>query len=423
MMKRLAIIVLLIFGLTACEKNSNEEVLITDTNKISGVKETTYPEYEQGVDEDDSFTKGYNLPVDEIEGQEAEIECREIMNMISEVYQSADKGTASNVVIDDETMNEIKDMLSGAGYLVADTDLYASMRNYNAMDQFLNNCTSGKSGEVVLFLVRIDGGITRSKYFFDGEDMYELCTIASWSEKIEPIISSVSYTRIKEWKYTEKGWFCYELCVPEYPEVSEMVDGSNLIRVKPMMKELRELSERYVLGLGYQGNNILCSNWDLDHLDILDYNGMFEYLYSMKYQKRFNSKKYTNGIPKDEFEDLIMEYIPVTKEQIMKYAAFDEENQTYIWVRLGCFNYAPTFFGTSVPEVTKVRENEDGTITLTVDAVCEMVLCDDAVITHELTIKVNEDGSFQYIQNRILNGTENISDYQYRISGEYREEK
>ena len=75
MMKRLAIIVLLIFGLTACEKNSNEEVLITDTNKISGVKETTYPEYEQGVDEDDSFTKGYNLPVDEIEGQEAEIEC------------------------------------------------------------------------------------------------------------------------------------------------------------------------------------------------------------------------------------------------------------------------------------------------------------------------------------------------------------
>ena len=343
--------------------------------------------------------------------------------MISEVYQSADKGTASNVVIDDETMNEIKDMLSGAGYLVADTDLYASMRNYNAMDQFLNNCTSGKIGEVVLFLVRIDGGITRSKYFFDGEDMYELCTIASWSEKIEPIISSVSYTRIKEWKYTEKGWFCYELCVPEYPEVSEMVDGSNLIRVKPMMKELRELSERYVLGLGYQGNNILCSNWDLDHLDILDYNGMFEYLYSMKYQKRFNSKKYTNGIPKDEFEDLIMEYIPVTKEQIMKYAAFDEENQTYIWVRLGCFNYAPTFFGTSVPEVTKVRENEDGTITLTVDAVCEMVLCDDAVITHELTIKVNEDGSFQYIQNRILNGTENISDYQYRISGEYREEK
>ena len=32
----------------------------------------------------------------------------------------------------------------------------------------------------------------------------------------------------KEWKYTDKGWFCYELCVPEPPEVSEIVDGSSV---------------------------------------------------------------------------------------------------------------------------------------------------------------------------------------------------
>ncbi|MBR1598467.1 MAG: hypothetical protein IJ661_06155 [Lachnospiraceae bacterium] len=368
--------------------------------------------------EDGSNSKGYNLSVDETERQEAEIECLEVMNMISVIYRSADKGTASNVVISDETINEIKDTLERSGCSVTDSGLYTSMRNYNAVDKFLKNCILGKGGEAVLYLVRTDGGVTRKKYLFDGEDMYELCTIASWSEEIEPIISSVSFTGIKEWKYTEKGWFCYELCVPEYPEVSEMVDGSNLIRVKPMMKELREISEKYVLGLGYQGNNMLCSNWDSDHLDILDFNGLFEYLYSMKYQKRFNSRIYSDGIPKDEFEDLIMEYIPITKEQIMKYAMFDEENQTYTWVRLGCFNYAPAFFGTSVPEVTKVKDNKDGTITLTVDAVCEMVLCDDAVVTHELTIKVNEDGSFQYIQNRILNGIENIPDYQYRIGRE-----
>ena len=45
-----------------------------------------------------------------------------------------------------------------------------------------------------------------------------------------------------------------------------------------------------------------------------------------------------------------------------------------------------------------------------------MVVCDDAVITDELRIKANEDGSFQYIQNRILNGIENIPDYQYRMA-------
>ena len=109
-------------------------------------------------------------------------------------------------------------------------------------------------------------------------------------------------------------------------------------------------------------------------------------------------------------------YLPITAEQIRDYAVFDEENQTYYWVRLGCFNYAPTFFGTSLPEVVDIKENEDGTVTLTVEAVCDMVICDDAVITHELTVRFAEDGSFQYLGNEILNDEiMQIPDYQYRI--------
>ena len=106
----------------------------------------------------------------------------------------------------------------------------------------------------------------------------------------------------------------------------------------------------------------------------------------------------------------------MTSVQIREYAVFDEEKQTYEWMRLGCFNYAPTYFGTSLPEVTDIRENADGTITLTVDAVCDMVLCDDAIITHELTIQVKEDGSFQYLGNQILyDGIRYIPEYQYRF--------
>ena len=136
----------------------------------------------------------------------------------------------------------------------------------------------------------------------------------------------------------------------------------------------------------------------------------------MKYQAEFPFENYSNGIPKEEFESLIMEYLPVTKKQIRKYAVFDKKNKTYSWERLGCFNYAPTFFGTSLPEVINIKENKDNTITLTVEAVCDMVICDDAVITHELTIKFAENGSFQYLKNEILNdGIMNIPDYQYRI--------
>lgn len=45
-----------------------------------------------------------------------------------------------------------------------------------------------------------------------------------------------------------------------------------------------------------------------------------------------------------------------------------------------------------------------------------MVLNDEAIITHELTIKENADGSFMYMGNKIQNdGINRIPDYQYRI--------
>ena len=98
---------------------------------------------------------------------------------------------------------------------------------------------------------------------------------------------------------------------------------------------------------------------------------------------------------------------------------FDEEAKMYAWAPLGCGNYAPNFFGTSVPEVVEVRENPDGTVTLTVNAVCDMVICDDALITHDLTVKFKEDGSFQYLGNEIRKeDRNNVPEYQYRVKGE-----
>ena len=45
-----------------------------------------------------------------------------------------------------------------------------------------------------------------------------------------------------------------------------------------------------------------------------------------------------------------------------------------------------------------------------------MILYNEAVITHELTIKENEDGSFTYLGNKILSDDLcNVPDYQYRV--------
>lgn len=92
-------------------------------------------------------------------------------------------------------------------------------------------------------------GIGREKFIYDGKDMFLLASNASWDDNGKPIITFVSYTRIKKWRYSRKGWFCYELCVPEYPDVTEMVDGSCLIRIKPMSDNKRKLSRKCVRGL------------------------------------------------------------------------------------------------------------------------------------------------------------------------------
>ncbi len=401
--------------LCACNNNGNMK------NEYAGkTGENEQKEYAESTDEeadtDRKIEKGYDLPIDARQWEEAEEDCKEMMGLISELYKNADKGCASNVVIADEVIDQMVEKLKATGCPVTITEIYSNMENHKKLEDFLNDSLAGNSGSAIVYEIHSDGGIGRYKYSYDGKDMYVLSAKAAWSDDDKPVMTYISYTRIKEWRFTDKGYFCYELCVPEYPEVTEIVDGSCMVRVKPITEENREMSEKYVLGLAYQGNNLLCSDWDADHMENLDYNGMYEYLYAMKYQEQFPSENYPNGIPKGEFERLIMEYFPITTEKIQSYAAFDEQKQTYVWERLGCFNYAPTYFGTSFPEVTDIRENKDGTVTLTVDAVCSMILCDDAVITHELTVRCAEDGSFQYLGNKILDdGISNIPEYQYRI--------
>ena len=67
-----------------------EEVPFTETTK-TGEKEATK-----------QWEKGYDLPIDEWEIDEAENDCSAMMERIYEIYNEADKGTASNVVLADE---------------------------------------------------------------------------------------------------------------------------------------------------------------------------------------------------------------------------------------------------------------------------------------------------------------------------------
>lgn len=399
----------------SCSQKTND-VKKTSSQHEKKLKSVPNNNTKEDVISEEDLEKGYDLPVSAQENEEATRDSMQIMSGLEHIYRNADKGDSLNVVLDNKSICKIIKKIKQQGYSVTVSEDYSNMENYKRFSSFLAKAQKKQKGSGVIYEVHSEGSIGREKFIYDGKEMFLLASNASWDDNGKPIITFVSYTRIKKWRYSRKGWFCYELCVPEYPEVMEMVDGSCLIRIKPMSDNKRKLSRKCVRGLAYQGNNILCSNWDQEHMQKIDYNGLYEYLYAMKYKKKFNGKKYPSGIPKDQFEQLIMEYLPVSREDIEKYASYNEKKKTYDWMRLGCFNYAPNFFGTSIPEVTKIKHNSNGTVTLTVDAVCEMVLCNEAVITHELTVKFNKDGSFRYLGNKILNGgIKKIPEYQYRI--------
>lgn len=376
------------------------------------------------------YEKGYDLPIVESEQREAEEDCKSVMKKISGLYSQVYEGDPKETALSDEMRVEMLKALETVERPILSGSYSACVFHYEMMENFLKKCMEGEKGEIESYELYEDGSIGRRKFSFDGTDMYILYTNAVWRKDGEPAIASHSYNRIKKWSYTDKGWFIFEYCVPEQPEVSEYVNGNAMIRIKPQNKTFAHIAERYLFPIGYQGNNLFCSDWDAENMEKLDYNALYQYLYALEYGKRLEAESYMRDIPAEEFEQLLMKYLPVTAEQLRRYAVYDSENQTYAWVRPGCGNYEPNTFGTSMAEITAMQENADGTITLTVDAVCEM-LGSDAVITHLLTVAWHpnesssedpckwspEDGDIQYLKNQILgDGLEQIPPYQYRIN-------
>ncbi|MDD3414916.1 MAG: DUF6070 family protein [Lachnospiraceae bacterium] len=182
--------------------------------------------------------KGYDLPINPEEQKEAENDCKILLEKIRAIYEQADKGKSINVVLSDETKTEMLEVLKETGQPLIVTTLYTNMENAEKIEKFIETSEQQKSGEVVMYDLCADGGLNREKFSYDGKDMYVFSTRMTWNEQNEPMIIGSSYTRIKNWEYTDKGWFHYELCVPEYPEVSEDENGTTTVTIDAVCERI-----------------------------------------------------------------------------------------------------------------------------------------------------------------------------------------
>jgi len=108
--------------------------------------------------------------------------------------------------------------------------------------------------------------------------------------------------------------------------------------------------------------------------------------------------------------------LPVTREELREYAAYDSDSGMYEWIDLGVGNRTLGAIVSCIPEVTAAEKNDDGTMTLTVDAVCES-MADDSFLTHCLVIRTDEAGNVRYLSNKVEEGArkETLPEYIYRI--------
>lgn len=174
----LFVLLIVIVGIEK-RKSGSENMIAGNTKETKDTNQEARAQWE----------KGYDLPLEEAEQAEAVTECKKMMEQIQSIYKLADKGEASNVVLQGETMFEMQKAMMETGCPVSVTVAYSAMGNYEKADQFLTDCKKGKSGSAVIYDVRQDGGINRMKFIYDGTDMSVVSTSGVWVENDAPGIA------------------------------------------------------------------------------------------------------------------------------------------------------------------------------------------------------------------------------------------
>ncbi|WP_167958813.1 DUF6070 family protein [Anaerosporobacter faecicola] len=404
--------------LTACsqdhkDKKANHTPQTEEEEFVSVYEQENY-ESSKDIEGQDTQEKEYNLPISDEESKQIEEECLTYLADYEELFQVCEEKNPEDVVVDEQTQIAIMDRLAAHGNPVVATYLQVNMRNDAVMEEFIQTVEAGKESKVTVYEVNMDGSIGRLEFCYTGEKMIFTYAHGLWEDG-QSHVSTMSRARVLSWDYTKKGWFFYELCVPEPPVVAEEVGGTAVLRVKPMNSEYQKICDAYIAPIGYQGTNLFLTDWSEGHYGEMDFNDAFEYLYKMQYQKAVVPEDFDEGVPEELFEEVLTNYLPITKKECKKLAVYDKQQKIYPWWPLGCGNYAPDMYGTPIPEVVSIENKDNGILIVTVEAVWEEYATDCA-FRHEVTLREEEDGTVTFLGNTITDISEtSLPQYTHRL--------
>ena len=332
--------------------------------------------------------------------------CDDIAEVYREIY--ADAGRA-DMILDLETMKKLLSRLGEKGYVAVDSENQIDMVGADQVRVFCGAVDAQEDAELTIIEAIYTGGFR--KYDLQAKDGKVDVTRGYYEYGEDGVlknISTVSYLA-DFWQYTEEGYLLFE--GNYYSEESYVLTLSDVpertaLRVQPLDEECRELNRKYILPVGYQQNNMFLVDWAEEGFGELDFYDLFDAFYPLLYNQPV---PYTMGaelgenviyrIAKNEFENVISAYFNVDSKGLQSRTAYLPEDKIY--------EYRPRGFGDAeypdipYPEVVSYTKRDDGVIELTVNAVYRNDNTSKA-FSHKVVVRTLEDGSFQYVSNRMI---------------------
>ena len=276
-----------------------------------------------------------------------EKEAEEILEICSKTYAKAEK---EGKLDDLEMIRDLIKELGEKGFTAVDSENQVNMTEYEKLIQFSEKAEAKKNGRMTVVEVAKGGScIIRNMETHDGivNMIRSYCIYENGKLKQ----SSEDIYRTESWEYTEDGHLMFSGRLAfegSYEVTRNEIMEYMAYRVLSLDETCRELNRKYILPIGYERNNMFLTDWS-------------EVLQSKTV------------------------YYPC--EEVYEYKPRGLEETEY-----------PEY---PYPEVIGYVNNDDGTLTLKVQAVFPYRGVSKAYI-HEVTVRDTKDGGIQYVGNRII---------------------
>ena len=323
--------------------------------------------------------------------------------LCKDAYIHADKGGASNVVLDEEAVHAMIETAAAQGWAVTCGSYDHNMLNYEDVDRALKGAAEGESSQTEFYVLTTSGYFRYFRLSAEDQELTVTYANAAYNDDMDLQIRQLEKFRVYDWEYTEKGWLIWEKALSKNQEM----DMHSFFRILPLDEKCREMCDRYILPVSYFCNNLFLTDWDASSMDRIEFNDLYDFLYEMKYGEKLDEEAAAGSIPKAQFEEVVLTYFDISVEQLEKYARYDVAAGVYPWEPVNAWNRVRQV--QPFPEVVRCEENQDGTWTLYVEGIL-IVAGDDCAFRHRVTMR-ERDGRWVYVANDIDEDENNVPGY------------